>query len=93
VLIRQYLSDPLSGPQTVAGTVKGVARTLESLATANAQAQLTIRVVSKDGTTVRGTLLALSTAGATSEFGTALTNRKFPVAWASPVALSQRQCP
>jgi hypothetical protein len=88
VLLRQYLSDPLSGPQTVAGTVKGVARTLESLATANAQAQLTIKVVSKDGTTVRGTLLALSTAGATSEFTTALTNRKYPVAWASTVALS-----
>lgn len=86
VLVRQYLSDPLSGAQTITGTVKGVIRALESATTANAQAQVTIRVVSKDGTTVRGTLLALSTAAAASEFGTTLANRKFPLAWVSPGA-------
>jgi hypothetical protein len=83
--IRQYMSDPLSGAQTITGTVKGIIQALESATTANAQAQCTIRVVSKDGTTVRGTLLALS-AGTTSEFATALTSRKFPLAWAAPGA-------
>jgi hypothetical protein len=84
VLVRQYLSDPLAGAQTISGTVKGVIRALESATTANAQAQLSIRVLSKDGATVRGTLLVLSTSGAASEFLTTLTNRKFPVAWVTP---------
>jgi hypothetical protein len=77
---RVYVSDPLSGSGTLSGNVKGIIRCQENSTSANMQAQLLVKVVSRDGTTVRGTALAHQTAAGT-EFGTALANRKFPLDW------------
>lgn len=80
-LWRQYVSEPLAA-QTISGTVKGQMRVQEANAAANARAQMIVRVVSNDGSTVRGTLydgdLETLTGDPTSEYGTSLTNRKFP---------------
>lgn len=57
VALGQFISDPLVA-QTIAGTVYGVIRAREDNASANARSQMVVRVVSSDGATVRGTLLA-----------------------------------
>lgn len=59
-LIRQYVSNPLAA-QTITGTVKGVISGLESNTAADVTLAIKIFVVSNDGATVRGTLLAIST--------------------------------
>jgi len=90
VLIAQFISGPISGTPTIGGggaTLKGQIRASESNTLADFQAQLVCRVVSNDGTTFRGTILGFDTTalGATPpEFGTSLTNRKFPLT--SPAA-------
>lgn len=80
-VVMQFISDPLAIAQTITGTVKGIFRCMESNAAADQRAQVNIRVLSRDGVTVRGTLLAHNAAALTSEFATTLTNRKFPLAW------------
>lgn len=81
-LFRQYISDPLNAG-SITGTVKGIIRCLESATDADMRAQMLIKVVSRDGTTTTGTLLAHDASALTSEFdATTLTNRKFPLAWA-----------
>lgn len=81
VLMRQYVSDPLDA-QLISGTVRMIARTIESASGANFRSQLALRVVSHDGATVRGTLLAPDALGTlTSEWATGGTNRKFPMAY------------
>jgi hypothetical protein len=82
VLMFQYVSDALI-EQTIAGTVKGQMRVVESATGANENAQCVIRIVSGDGTVVRGTLLASDTSALSNEYSaTSLTNRKFPKGWA-----------
>lgn len=82
VLLRQYVSDPFDAI-TISGTVKGIIRSLESAADADMRAQLVLRVVSFDGATVRGTLIASDASALSNEFDAAtLTNRKFPLNWA-----------
>jgi len=76
-LFVQFVSAPLAA-QTIAGTAKGRIRASESGAAANARSQCVIRVVSNDGTTVRGTLYAGDTAALASEWATSLTNRQMP---------------
>jgi hypothetical protein len=87
VLVAQFVSEPLAA-QTISGTVKGQIRASESNADADYRAQIVIRVVSNDGTTVIGTLLAADASALSSEFATTLTNRKFPLAASSPAALT-----
>lgn len=82
VLIRQYVSAPLSA-QTISGTVKGYIRAIESSASDNLRAQVVIRVVSNDGSSVVGTLyagdLTTGTSDPTSEFDSAtMRNREYP---------------
>lgn len=75
--------------QTITGNVKGQAKFDESAAALDASVQTCIRVLSRDGTTVRGTLLSLDTTGAISgtagtagyEISTSTTNRKVPTGW------------
>ncbi len=82
VLHGQFISRPLRGAQTISGFAKAIVRAMESSTNANFRAQLLIKVVSHDGGTVRGTLLAHDTGSIQSEFDAAtLTNRKFPVNW------------
>ncbi len=84
VAVRMYVSDPLSGAQTITGTAKGQILALESNAAANAVPQQALLVVTNDGSTVRGTLIDLHTGtGVGNEFSaTTLTNRKYPRGWA-----------
>jgi hypothetical protein len=92
VLVAQFVSEPLQA-QTIssAGFVKGIIRALESAVAADARAQMTIRVLSSDGATVRGTLLALNAGALSNEFDAATrTNRRFPLNWSgSGAALTQ----
>lgn len=78
VLVRQYVGPPLA-VQTIAGTVKGMVRCMESATAADFRSQWSVRVVSGDGLLVRGSLLARTTSALASEWGTALAARKFPV--------------
>jgi len=74
----QYVYGPI-GAQTITGNVVGQIRFTENTASLDASAQMVIRVIAPDATTVRGTLLAASAAGLSSEFATSLTNRTFPL--------------
>jgi hypothetical protein len=88
VLVAQFISAPLAGSQTIDGTVKGQIRARETLA-GDDRAQIVIRVVSNDGATVRGTLLAADASALSSEFDPSnVVNRKFPLASSSPATLT-----
>lgn len=81
MLVSQYVSDPI-GAQTITGTVKGQILAKESGSSGDQRAQLLIKVVSNDGSTVTGTLLAMDTTALSNEFPTSTsTNRKFPKGW------------
>ena len=80
ILFAQYVSDPLSGPGTISGSVAISIRSLESNPLANAILDLGVKVVSNDGLTVRGTLVAAS-GGA--EFPTSAASRYVPKSIAS----------
>jgi hypothetical protein len=79
ILCRQYVSNPIAA-QTISGTIKGQVCCRESNAAANATVAVSIRIVSNDGATERGTLLAISasdnTAATPPEMATSLTNRR-----------------
>jgi hypothetical protein len=80
-LARQYVSDPIPA-KTVNGTVKGQIKCLEAGSTNDFMPQIVIYVVSNDGSTVRGTLLAADNAALSNEFPiTTRANRKFPRGW------------
>lgn len=80
VAVRMYVGPPMVA-QTITGTIKGQVRGQESATAVNGTLAVHIRVVSNDGSTVRGTLLAVSASDTGStpfEFDpTGLTNRKF----------------
>lgn len=86
VLLAQYASPPLAA-QTINGSVKGQVRARQADPDIDAMAQLVIRVIADDGT-VRGTLVAAQTEALSSEFTSAVTNRKFPLAAISPVSVA-----
>jgi len=78
-LALQFVSDPISA-QTITGTIKGQIKCLESSALANFSYAIVVKVVSGDGSTVRGTLYTdFSDTGAEFDDATR-TNRKFPAA-------------
>ena len=78
-LVAQFISPPLQAGN-ISGTVKSYIQALESAAGDDARAQLNIRVLSSDGTVVRGTLLAHDVGALTNEFDAVTrTNRAFPV--------------
>jgi len=81
----QHISEPLAA-QTISGTFKCYLQARESNAAANWRSQIIIRVVSNDGTTVRGTLYAgdtgTLTGDPTSEWNASTSaeeSRAFPV--------------
>lgn len=78
IAIMQAISARLNGNQTISGTIKGQMRMQESSTTGDMRVQCVIRVLSADGTTVRGTLVATDTAALSHEFNTALRNITFP---------------
>lgn len=74
-LDRVYVSDPLS-PQTIAGTIKMQLMVREYAVADNVdQINLLIKVVSGNGATLRGTLLALGNYASTAEFINNATHR------------------
>ena len=74
-LDRQYVSNPLAA-QTISGPIKMQLLVQEGSLTDNIdQIILSIRVVSNDGTAVRGTLLSLGSYGPTTEYSTAYRNK------------------
>ncbi|MFC1559854.1 hypothetical protein ACFLZ2_01125 [Candidatus Margulisiibacteriota bacterium] len=82
-LNRQYISDPIA-PQTITGTVQGQVRGLEGGVNDNRVSAVLIRVVSNDGTVVRGTLLNLTYPALTAanEYTLTMENRYTPVSTA-----------
>ncbi len=78
LLLKRYVSAPLAA-QTISGQVRGVVRALESSTSMNAFAQMRVRVYSNDGQTIRATVLDRHTNSLSSEYGTALANRKHPL--------------
>jgi hypothetical protein len=82
--MQQFVSKPLAA-QTISGTVKAIMRCAENALAADMRSQMVIRVVSGDGGTIRGTLLAHDTSALSNEWyvgsGVDLQNRKFPLNW------------
>lgn len=95
-LLNQAVSPPLEGAQTIGGaswTVTGRIRGKESDAAADHRVQLTLRVVSRDGTTSRGTLYTGPNSGGSpgaEELDIVYENRQLP--FDGPAALSEVVC-
>jgi hypothetical protein len=86
----QFIYGPLAA-QTFSGTLKGQFFCREANAAADARVQIVARVLSSDGSTVRGTLYGPDTAALSSEFavqtdGSLATNRNIPRGGAQSVA-------
>jgi hypothetical protein len=75
-LDRQFVS-PRMRAQTISGTVKCQVQSLEVNIADNATSHLTIYVVSADGSTVVGTLLAIGQYGPATELNTAIRNKTY----------------
>jgi len=88
-LVLLFVSDPLAA-QTISGTVKGQFSIGQLDPDTDGYSQLILRVVSGDGATVRGVLLAAHAEPKSSEFWTqpGFRNRKMPLAAISPASLS-----
>jgi hypothetical protein len=83
VLMVQYVSDPLQA-QTLSGAMEAALAVRESNTNLNAETHIVVRLVSNDGTTVRGTLYTSATPGAATgnewTSGTYPTVKRFPAA-------------
>lgn len=90
ICARQCISDPIIGSRPISGTLKGQILMSESSTNANMLPQVVLRVISGDGTIVRGTLYAGDTRTTNvDELPTTLTNQQIPGAGISPVTLTQ----
>jgi hypothetical protein len=75
-LDRQFVSPPLKGNQLISGKISGQLQVEEFVTNDNVDRICThIRVVSRDGTQLRGTGLGVAKYGSTNEFSTTLTTR------------------
>ena len=75
-LFAQYVSAPLVA-QTINAPIRCQARTAEALGTADAISRILVKVVSTDGSTIRGTLLTLADYSTGAEWNTTLRNKTF----------------
>lgn len=74
ILSRQYLTEPLPSRVRIEGTFSIILRGLENASTNNAYLAYVLRLLSSDGSIVRGTLASqMSTTGATEWLSTAAT--------------------
>jgi hypothetical protein len=93
--LAQFVSAPLAA-QTISGTLSCVIRCSQSNLAANMTAQMAIRVVSGDGSTVRGTLISPTTvttvSTSTQEWATSLRNQYFPSGDVSSATLTSVTC-
>jgi hypothetical protein len=86
----QFIYGPLAA-QTISGTLKGQFFAREASGASDARGQMVARVLSSDGSTVRGTLYGSDTGALSSEFvvttnGSEATNRKIPRGGAAAVS-------
>lgn len=87
VLVRQYVLGDALAAQTITGTIKGVFLALESASNADMRAQIVVKVVSSDGSTLRGTLIDFDAGALSSEFeAVSAGSRFFPRGGAVSVA-------
>lgn len=92
VLSGQFVSAPLA-EQSISGTVSAVIQTWESTTSADAFLQMRIRVVSNDGSVVRGTLyggqtettVSATTTAANYEFTTSALTRRLSAVATTPI--------
>ena len=75
ILFRQYISEPITAQTITAQSIKFQMRCLENETLCNMFLTIGIRVVSNDGATVRGTILAVTRDN--TEAALSLTNRQF----------------
>lgn len=89
ILLVQYVSDPIAA-QTISGTVKGQIRCIEADALANAKIAFGIKVVTNDGSQVRGYLAGTNLAlkNSSTEILTALTNTPLKDGLTTPINLT-----
>lgn len=85
-LLGQWVSEPLDSNQIITGTFKGQMRMAESAAGLDARVQLIAYVIQSDLSTVRGVLIAMSTAALSHEFNTALRNITMPLGGSASVS-------
>lgn len=71
---KQFISLPISGSGTISGTFSGVLQVAEFATNDNVDQIIAhMRVVSKDGSTIRGTGIVVGSYGRTNEFSTSAT--------------------
>jgi hypothetical protein len=85
VLFRQYVSDPIAAQTIAAQALAFQMRCLENNGSSNLYTSIGIRVVSNDGTSVRGTILAV-TRDATEVVASVFTNRRLTATTTEVVA-------
>lgn len=88
VLAFQFISAPLAAQTISAQTLKGVIRVAEANLDADYDAQMVVRVVSNDGTSVVGTLMGAHSNALASEFNTVFQDRKFPLNEINPFTVT-----
>lgn len=91
VLMGQFISPALAA-QTISGTIHMQMQVNEESTSVDARSQLIVRVVSADGSTVRGTLYAGDTGALTDEWSTTRQNTTFPQKTISPVTMTNVTC-
>jgi len=82
VLIYQFVSEPLAYASVICGPVGGYIRSTESNIAADDRSQMVVKVVSGDGSTLRGTVIDFDASALTDEWPTTSASRRFPLAFA-----------
>jgi hypothetical protein len=78
-LIYQFVSEPLGLASTISGPLTGLIRATESSTSADFRSQMVVKVVSGDGTTLRGTVIDFNASALSNEWPTTSASRAFPV--------------
>jgi hypothetical protein len=78
-LIYQFVSEPLGLASTISGPLTGLIRATESSTSADFRSQMVVKVVSGDGTTLRGTVIDFDASALSNEWPTTSASRAFPV--------------
>jgi hypothetical protein len=84
-LFWQGVSSPIAA-QTISGTLTGLIVVREDATGNDARAQVVAKVVSADGSTVRGTLIAMDAGALANEFSSSFAAREFPRSTATTIS-------
>jgi len=83
---RSFVSDPLDGDQIIMGRFEAQVQGFESSANANLFVTYGVRVVSNDGSSVRGTLLSVTRDSVSEMQITSIRNQRLPLTNLTPVS-------